>query len=69
MNRVLRLAVSLILGPLACFSIFGFLATFEPLDQATRMTWRAVYSVLFIASVAGLFMLNLSRRDNRADDE
>ena len=69
MNRVLRLALSLILGALACFSIFGFLATFEPLDPDTRMTWRAVYSVLFIASVAGSFMINLSRRDNRVDDE
>ena len=69
MNRVVRLALSLILGALACFSIFGFLATFEPLDPDARMTWRAVYSVLFIASVAGFFMLNLSRRDNRVDDE
>jgi hypothetical protein len=69
MNRVLRLALSLTLGALACFSIFGFLATFEPLDQATRMTWRVVYSVLFIASVAGFFMLNLPRRDNRSDDK
>ena len=68
MNWVLRLALSLLLVALACFSIFGFMATFEPLDQATRMTWRVVYSVLFIASGAGLFMLNLPRRDNRADD-
>ena len=68
MNRVLRLALSLILVALACFSIFGFMATFEPLDQATRMTWRVVYGVLFISSGAGLFMLNLPRRDNRADD-
>ena len=68
MNRVLRLTLSLLLGALACFSIFGFMATFEPLDQASRMTWRAVYIVLCIASVTGLFMLNLPRRDNRADD-
>lgn len=68
MNRVLRLVLSLLLGALACFFIFGFMATFEPLDQATRMTWRAVYIVLFLASGAGLVMLNLPRRDNRADD-
>ena len=68
MNRVPRLALSLIPGALACFSVFGFMATFEPLDPDIRMTWRAVYIVLFLASAAGLFVINLPRKGNRTDD-
>ncbi len=69
MNRVFRLALSLILGVLVFFAVFGFLATFEPLDPAIQVTWRAVYTVLFVACIAGLFMMNLPGKKNRDDNK
>ncbi|MFP6872755.1 MAG: hypothetical protein VCA55_04525 [Verrucomicrobiales bacterium] len=68
MNRMLRVVLSLALGALACFSIFGFMATFEPIDPTTRMTWRVIYVILFLASNVGLIIFNLPRKNNRTDD-
>lgn len=59
MKRLIRLALSLFLGALALLSIFGFLASFEPLELRIRIIWRVVYIVMFVASMAGLLRMNL----------
>ena len=59
MKRLIRLALSLFLGALALLSIFGFLASFEPLELRIRIIWRVVYIVIFVASMAGLLRMNL----------
>ena len=62
MKRLIRLALSLFLGALALLSIFGFLASFEPLELRIRIIWRVVYIVMFVASMAGLLKINLCGR-------
>ncbi len=62
MKRLIRLALSLFLGALALLSIFGFLASFEPLELHIRIIWRLVYIVMFVASMAGLLRINLCGR-------
>ena len=62
MKRLIRLALSLFLGALALLSIFGFLASFEPLELRIRIIWRVVYIVMFVASMAGLLRMNLCGR-------
>ena len=67
MNVILRIVLSLPLVSLALFSIFGFIATFEPLDPDTQMTWRVIYIILFVASLVGMILLNRRRKDTPTD--
>ncbi|MBT3469985.1 MAG: hypothetical protein HOD72_07020 [Opitutae bacterium] len=69
MNVILRIVLSLPLVSLALFSIFGFIATFEPLDPDTQMTWRVIYIILFVASLVGMILLNRRRKDTPTDQE
>ena len=39
------------------FCIFGFLATFEPLDPITQITWRAIYGITGLGSIAAILAL------------
>jgi hypothetical protein len=66
---MLRVVLSLALACLAGFSIFGFMATFEPLEADVQMTWRVIYVALFVVSLAGLILLNRRRKDNQTDQE
>ncbi len=38
----------------AAFCVFGFLATFEPMQAAKQWTWRAIYVVVGGCSLAGV---------------
>ena len=69
MSVILRIVLSLPLVSLALFSIFGFMATFEPLDPDTQMTWRMIYVALFVGSLGGLILLNRRRKDTPTDQE
>ena len=69
MNPLLRVVLSLALAGLACFSIFGFMATFEPLEADVQMTWRVIYGILFVVALAGLIILNRRRKDTQPDQE
>ncbi|MEM7394591.1 MAG: hypothetical protein AAF492_19830, partial [Verrucomicrobiota bacterium] len=40
MNIVVRLLTSLILGAVVMFCVFGFMATFEPLERGEQITFR-----------------------------
>lgn len=42
----------------AGFCGFGFLATFEPLDPATQVTWRVIYGLVGLSSLASIILLD-----------
>ena len=69
MSVILRIVLSLPLVSLALYSIFGFMATFEPLDPDTQMTWRVIYVALFVGSLVGMILLNRRRKDTPTDQE
>ena len=69
MSSMLRVILSLTLACLAGFSIFGFMATFEPLDPDSQMTWRVIYVALFVGSIVGMILLNRRRKDTPTDQE
>ena len=69
MSPMLRVVLSLTIACLAGFSIFGFMATFEPLDPDTQMTWRVIYVALFVGSIVGMILLNRRRKDTPTDQE
>ncbi len=43
MTVIVRLLLALVLLALVAFCAFGFLATFEPLDRSTQVTWRLIH--------------------------
>ena len=57
MNKVRRIMRVLVLLALLSFCVFGFMATFEPLDTSTQLTWCAVYGLVGLACLAGLVVL------------
>ena len=69
MSPMLRVVLSLTIACLAGFSIFGFMATFEPLAPDTQMTWRVIYGTSFFGSLVGLTLLNRRRQDTKNDQE
>lgn len=69
MSPMLRVILSLTLACLAGFSIFGFMATFEPLDPDAQITWRIIYVALFVGSIVGMILLNRHRKDTPTDQE
>lgn len=42
----------LVLLGVVAFCAFGFLATFEPIEQGQQLMWRAAYGVVGVASIA-----------------
>lgn len=61
MNITLKIIGSLALLAVLAFCVFGFMATFEPLDASTQLTWRVIYGLAGLASVGGIVFL-LRRR-------
>ena len=57
---MIRMAALLLLVVVFLFCIFGFLATFEPLDRSVQLTWRIVYVVAGAGALAGL--VRMARR-------
>jgi len=66
MPVIVRIIIALALIPVLGFCIFGFLATFEPLDAATQLRWRLAYGVAGMLCLAGLVLLALPRRYGRS---
>lgn len=58
MNIILRVLLSVTLGFLCCFSIYGFLSTFEPINPSEQIAWRAVYVLSTTLSIVGITKLN-----------
>ena len=52
----------------AAFCLFGFAATFEPMDAVTQWTFRIGYSVIGV-SLAGTILMLLLRRPSSPGNE
>lgn len=48
--------------PVLAFCVFGFMATFEPLDASTQFTWRVIYGLVGLVCLGGLVVLLLPRK-------
>lgn len=55
-----RIIAALVFVPFALFSLFGFMASFEPLPNA--WIWRIAYVVLFLVSLLAIIRLLFIRR-------
>ena len=63
MKRIVAIFGSLLLLAVASFSLFGFLATFEPTDKTTRfMAFRIGYAVVGVGCLVGICVLILKTR-------
>ena len=60
MKRFMRMAAILPLIAVLLFCVFGFMATFEPMDRSVQITWRIVYGVAGASALAGI--VRLARR-------
>lgn len=57
MRKIIRIIYALLLVCVAAFSAFGFMATFEPMDQDVT-TWRIAYAAVGVgAIIAALWLL------------
>jgi hypothetical protein len=64
-KMMFRLLRSLILVGILSFCVFGFMATYEPLDRSVQLTWRLIYGIAGVACIGGLifiWQLSESRR-------
>jgi len=62
MLLITRVIAVIALLAVAGFCVFAFMATFEPLDASTQLTWRIVYGLVGLASLAGAIWLALPRK-------
>lgn len=57
-SLVARIVLALLMVPPALFCLFGFAATFEPMDVATQWTFRIGYAVVgVVLAVTSLLLL------------
>jgi len=52
-----KLLLSLVLAGVLFFCVFGFMATYEPLDRSVQITWRLVYGIVGVACIVGFFLV------------
>ena len=57
MNLLIKTFLALPLLALFAFCIFGFLATFEPLEPITQMNWRAIYAMAGLGAISTIFYM------------
>lgn len=48
----MRIGSMVVLLAVLAFCVFGFVATFEPMDATKQWMWRAVYGVIGLACIA-----------------
>ncbi len=46
--------MSLILITVILFCVFGYIATYEPLEKSIQLTWRIVYGIIGVAAIVGM---------------
>ncbi len=63
-----RVFLALLLLPPAGFCVFGFAATFEPMDAVTQWTFRIGYVVVGVGLAGTSLMLLIRRPDSSADE-
>lgn len=54
---MLRLGLSLILTAVLLFCVFGFMATFEPLERSVQIKWRIVYCIIALGCIGGFILV------------
>jgi len=52
-----KVFLSLVLLALLAFCVFGFAATFEPMEPSTQIVGRLIYAVLAAAAAGGLMLV------------
>ena len=62
MKNLVNMLLSVFCIGALLFFCFGFLSTFEPIEQSVQITWRIVYGIAALLAVAGLILLSLPRR-------
>jgi hypothetical protein len=62
MKTVIRIIGVLALLVLLAACVFGFLATFEPLDADLQLIWRVAYGLTGLACLAGIAFLARPRK-------
>lgn len=63
-RAVARVIAAVLLLLILLFCIYGFMATFEPLDRSVQLTFRVVYAVLGTSCLAGVVWLLRPRRSS-----
>jgi uncharacterized membrane protein len=57
MNKATLVIGALALLALLTFCVFGFIATLEPIDASTQLTWPLVYFLVGQVSMGGIAVL------------
>ena len=66
-NKALLIAAGAFLFALGLWSVFGFLASYEPVEQGLALRARAIWGAILAVCVAGeLFVVRAFRRAPRA---
>lgn len=60
LGTISRVIAALVLVLLWLFCVYGFAATFEPLDRDVQITWRILYSAVGLACLVGVARLMLA---------
>lgn len=50
----MRVIIVLLLLCVVAFSAFGFMASYEPIDDGSHLTWRIGYGIAIVASLFGV---------------
>ena len=56
-RKIFSVLLSMILASVLLFCVFGFIATYEPLDRSVQLMWRFIYGVAGAASIGGLVLV------------
>jgi len=59
---MMRPILILLLVLVLLFCVFGFMATFEPMERSVQLGWRFAYGSVGMACLAGVAWLGLFRR-------
>ncbi len=57
MLKAIRYIAALSLVAVLLFCIFGFAATFEPMDRSAQLIWRWIYGLAGVLSILGTLWL------------
>jgi len=59
MNPIIKIISTIFCLALLLFSVFGFLATFEPLDKNTQILFRIIYGTSGFGSLLTILFIYL----------
>lgn len=65
MPLLVRIITVMVLIAASAFCVFGFMATFEPIDRNGQMTWRMIYGLVGSLCAAAATWILCVRRPSR----